>query len=356
MNGMSMSTPPVTIPYGIFNGSGQTTTTVLATGSLVPAPVLTAPVLPDTASKRVTVWNRDTKRKISGNAAPMGKNLAEYLRRHPECELYSGQDQQLDPSEKAALIAAQNRIAIWNKAERRRVSGNAAPSEKNLHGYLRKHPECEIYNGQDKRPGEWTGNPVVNSPVPHSVKSGAMAIPCSKPQGNASSAMPIPSNMSIAEMYTGVEAPFATDPFMTQDAFGLSGSLGMGSRDLEDMMMGMSMDSTMDGMGGSIGDFLSTSPGNIDGFEASKTTTKTIPIAVPVDIQQDGGTISPSSMSPAQRIKRDRAASFRNRAMSNGSDAPAQRARQGPGPGSLNKGDDILGWTISPSMLDDEII
>ena len=35
-----------------------------------------------------------------------------------ECELYNGQDQQLDPAEKAALIAAQNRIAIWNRAER----------------------------------------------------------------------------------------------------------------------------------------------------------------------------------------------------------------------------------------------
>jgi len=111
----------------------------------------------DEQSRRVTVWNRVTKRKVSGNAAPMEKNLADYLKKHPECELYNGQDKHLTAEERAALIAEQNRIPIWNKAEGRKISGNAAPSHKNLDNYLSTHPNCEVYNGQDKKPGHQKG-------------------------------------------------------------------------------------------------------------------------------------------------------------------------------------------------------
>ena len=53
----------------------------------------------------ITVWNQTSKRKVSGNAAPMEKNLQKYLSKHPDCELYNGQDKLRTSDEKLALIA-----------------------------------------------------------------------------------------------------------------------------------------------------------------------------------------------------------------------------------------------------------
>jgi len=44
--------------------------------------------------QRVTIWNRIEQRKLSGNSAPFRKNIVQYIRKHPEWELYMGQDKE----------------------------------------------------------------------------------------------------------------------------------------------------------------------------------------------------------------------------------------------------------------------
>jgi hypothetical protein len=135
----------------------------------------------DNPEKRITIWNRVEKRKISGNAAPMGKNLLAYLTKHPQCEIHEAQDKnqsansfpslagcEMEPSTTFSFLGCgemplpvpptpsnpipevEKRVTIWHRKERRKISGNAAPMEKNLTSYLLTHPLCEIYRDQDK--------------------------------------------------------------------------------------------------------------------------------------------------------------------------------------------------------------
>jgi len=112
---------------------------------------------PAEGARHVTIWNTVECRKIAGNAAPLRRNLAKYLQRHPECEVYNEQDKRVGGMEDAPVdpISGERlnvHVPMWHKAENRKVTGNAAPLRKNLAAYLKRHPECEVYNGQDKDP------------------------------------------------------------------------------------------------------------------------------------------------------------------------------------------------------------
>lgn len=148
---------------------------------LAPSAEMAPPrTFPDDA--HVTMWNREEQRKIAGNAAPLGKNVERYLKRHPECETYVNQDhgrvtrrcdrsdrkkQRVNPAELGAGV----HVSIWNRKDSRKVAGNAAPLNKNLTAYLAKHPHCEVYNGQDDVSTikeEKVINPVELDAVPES--------------------------------------------------------------------------------------------------------------------------------------------------------------------------------------------
>lgn len=127
---------------------------------------LPADLTPEESARHVTIWNRLERRKIAGNAAPLRRNVARYLAAHPECEVFDGQDKRvegllsIDPATGLPVIAQNEHVPIWHARERRKVTGNAAPLRKNVSAYLKKHRECEVYDGQDKEgyvPGRAVG-------------------------------------------------------------------------------------------------------------------------------------------------------------------------------------------------------
>ena len=88
--------------------------------------------------------------RMVGNSAPMECNLVRYLSKHPECEVYCGQDAgrpgtggadggvlrrveaAANAPPTASSAARPRRVALWHKLQKRKVVGNAAPLEKNV--------------------------------------------------------------------------------------------------------------------------------------------------------------------------------------------------------------------------------
>jgi len=295
----------------------------------------------DTKARRITVWNRKTKRKVSGNAAPMEKNLAEYLKKHPECEMYDGQDKHLTVEEKAQLIAEQNRIPIWNKAEGRKISGNAAPSEKNLSDYLAKHPNCEVYAGQDKQPGGWT--------KPVSKTSTAAAANAQSGQLAQSSALPIQNSDPFAD-------PFADLYKHTENEAGLFSMSGLAdSLPMEDeafpvrapdlAQMGMSLE---DGMSTSFNNRIFSAARN--SFDDQRFMgSQPVPTTKSPD-HESGGHIDGYSMSPAQRIKLD----MISRGRSPGEAGSPPRGGMGSAMLAGSQHSDMLGMSFS--LQDEDLL
>ena len=110
-------------------------------GDAAPIPVV---------DERVAIWNTATLKKVAGQAAPMKRNLQVFLRKHPECEVYCGQDAgrpgtggadggvlrrveaAANAPPTASSAARPRRVALWHKLQKRKVVGNAAPLEKNV--------------------------------------------------------------------------------------------------------------------------------------------------------------------------------------------------------------------------------
>lgn len=130
---------------------------------------MTAQLTPEEQARHITIWNRRERRKIAGNAAPLRRNLLRYLQDHTECEEYVGQDKnpsttfsdEIDPETGENISVQNEHIPIWHTVDRRKVTGNAAPLRKNLVSYLKKNPNCEVYDGQDKHlDSAWHNSPL----------------------------------------------------------------------------------------------------------------------------------------------------------------------------------------------------
>lgn len=94
----------------------------------------------------IAVWNKVHGFKISGNSAPLRKNLTKYLESHPEMEIHNGQE--LDHSraenwrmetETGLRVRLVNgRLGFRERESKKLVRGNCCPLFKNTKAFLEK--------------------------------------------------------------------------------------------------------------------------------------------------------------------------------------------------------------------------
>lgn len=100
------------------------------------------------ADKHITLWHKTMFYKRAGTAAPMGKNLEEYLQKHDEWEIYSGQDKNLPPGFQYP------RVTLWDTRNKRKIAGAATPLSNHLEQYLADHSDVVVYEGQTNEEGQ----------------------------------------------------------------------------------------------------------------------------------------------------------------------------------------------------------
>lgn len=102
--------------------------------------------------KRIGI-NEDALGEIQPTADPTGEVL---LKRLQQAAL-----DQIPPERR--------RIKIWDRLNRRKLTGMAAPLEANLKSYLEAHPERELYNGQDREVGVKEEQQVAEAAAPEEL-------------------------------------------------------------------------------------------------------------------------------------------------------------------------------------------
>ena len=107
------------------------------------------------AAPAVTLWDAQSRSRISGAAAPNPKEMEAFLRSHPHVKVYANQDTATahPPARpEPATHPVPVRVAVWDALKNRKLTGAEAPTEKELAGFLQRNPHCEIYSGQRPAP------------------------------------------------------------------------------------------------------------------------------------------------------------------------------------------------------------